>query len=275
MSSTSSSCVQPGPGRASSGPTQRACPSAEYQTGIRCPHHSWRLMHQSCMSSTQSKYRPASCGGWICTRPSRTASPAALASGPTLTNHCRDNRGSTVVAHRPQWPTACRYGLVSFITRPSARKAASTAGRASNRSRPWNGPAAVITPRSSMIVRDGRSCRRPISKSSGSWAGVTFTAPVPNPGSTCGSATTGIFRPVSGSSMARPTRCAYLASSGCTATPVSPSMVSTRVVATTTAASPSPYLILTSSPSSSVWSTSMSERAVMHRGHQLMIRSAR
>ena len=85
-----------------------------------------------------------------------------------------------------------------------------------------------------MMTRLGRSCRRPISKSSGSCAGVTLTAPVPNSGSTCGSATTGIRRPVSGSSISRPTRCAYRGSSGCTATPVSPSIVSTRVVATTT-----------------------------------------
>ena len=43
-----------------------------------------------------------------------------------------------------------------------------------------------------MITRLGRLCRRPISKSSGSCAGVTLTAPVPNSGSTCGSATTGM-----------------------------------------------------------------------------------
>ena len=41
-------------------------------------------MHQSCMLSTQSKYRCAMDAGWIVTRPSRTASPAALASGPDL-----------------------------------------------------------------------------------------------------------------------------------------------------------------------------------------------
>ena len=126
-----------------------------------------------------------------------------------------------------------------------------------------------------MIIRLGSWCRRPISKSSGSCAGVTLTAPVPNSGSTCGSATTGMRRPDSGSSISRPTRWLYRESSGCTATAVSPSMVSTRVVATTIESSPSPYRIETSSPSSSVWSTSMSDSAVMHRGHQLMIRSAR
>ena len=126
-----------------------------------------------------------------------------------------------------------------------------------------------------MIVMLGRPCRRPISKSSGSCAGVTLTAPVPNSGSTCGSATIGIRRPDSGSSTSRPTRWAYRGSSGCTATAVSPSIVSARVVATTTESSPSPYRIETSSPSSSLWSTSMSDSAVRQRGHQLMIRSAR
>ena len=79
----------------------------------------------------------------------------------------------------------------------------------------------------------GRPCRRPISKSLGSCAGVTLTAPVPNVGSTCSSATIGISRPTNGSITVLPTRCAYRSSSGCTATAVSPSMVSTRVVATT------------------------------------------
>ena len=86
-----------------------------------------------------------------------------------------------------------------------------------------------------MIGTPGRSWRRPISKSFGSWAGVTLTAPVPNAGSTCASATIGIARPVSGSSTTVPTRWEYRSSSGWTATAVSPSMVSARVVATTIA----------------------------------------
>ncbi|SLJ82288.1 Uncharacterised protein [Mycobacteroides abscessus subsp. abscessus] len=45
-------------------------------------------------------------------------------------------------------------------------------------------PVFAIRPRSSMIVGIGRLCRRPISKSLGSWAGVIFTAPEPNSGST-------------------------------------------------------------------------------------------
>ena len=64
-------------------------------------------MHQSCMSSTQPKYLAFISVGDIATRPSRTASPAAFASGATLTNHCSDRRGSTVVPQREQCPTAC------------------------------------------------------------------------------------------------------------------------------------------------------------------------
>jgi hypothetical protein len=56
VSSTSSSWLQPSPeGGSSSGPTQTVWPSGPYQTGMRCPHQSWRLMHQSCMWSTQEK----------------------------------------------------------------------------------------------------------------------------------------------------------------------------------------------------------------------------
>ena len=107
VSSTSSSCRQPSPvGAGSSGPTHTTWPSGPYQTGMRCPHHNWREMHQSCMLSTQSKYRLASSGGWIAVRPSRTAAPACSASRCTRTNHCSDSRGSTTVSQREQWPTA-------------------------------------------------------------------------------------------------------------------------------------------------------------------------
>ncbi len=114
-------------------------------------------MHQSCMSSTQPKNLAFISGGCSRTRPSRTASPAAWASGPTRTNHCSDWRGSTVVPHRLQCPTECTYGRTSATMRPCSRSARTTAGLASNRSRPWNGPCAVITPCSSMTVMPGRS----------------------------------------------------------------------------------------------------------------------
>src|SRR6185436_7034926 len=75
VSSTSSSCVKiilvdPGP-ELVEGPycllyismasfSFRATtkfPSASYQAGIRCPHQSWRLMHQSRIFSIQLRYR--------------------------------------------------------------------------------------------------------------------------------------------------------------------------------------------------------------------------
>ena len=76
------------------------------------------------MSSTQPKYLAFISGGCSRTRPSRTALPAAWASGPTRTNHCSDWRGSTVVPHRLQCPTECTYGRFSATIRPSSRSAA-------------------------------------------------------------------------------------------------------------------------------------------------------
>src|SRR5690606_37141097 len=93
VSSTSDSCVYP-LGACSSGPTQTTSPSGPYQIGIVCPHHSWREMHQSGMSSTQSNQRGSWLFGWITLSPSRTASPAIVASSETRTHHCSDNRGS-------------------------------------------------------------------------------------------------------------------------------------------------------------------------------------
>ena len=75
-------------------------------------------------------------------------------------------------------------------------------------------------------------CLNPASKSLKSCAGVIFTAPVPNSLSTIASASTGILRLASGSNTSLPIYLLYRSSSGCTATAVSPSMVSGRVVAT-------------------------------------------
>ena len=77
-----------------------------------------------------------------------------------------------------------------------------------------------------------------ISKSFASCAGVIFTAPVPNSRSTMSSATTGIGRFISGNRKVVPASPAYRSSFGLTATAVSPSIVSGRVVATTTPCSP-------------------------------------
>ena len=76
------------------------CPSAQYQTGIRCPHHSCREMHQSRMFSIQRSYTPFQCGGMNVTVPSWDARNAGSASGFIFTNHCSESRGSTTVPQR-------------------------------------------------------------------------------------------------------------------------------------------------------------------------------
>ena len=68
-------------------------------------------------------------------------------------------------------------------------------------------PLALIFPSSVITSICGSLCRWPISKSFGSCAGVTFTAPVPNSRSTAASAMIGISRFISGSRTFLPTRC--------------------------------------------------------------------
>lgn len=62
-----------------------------------------------------------------------------------------------VVLQREQWPTEWTYGRFSATIRPSARRAATMAERASRRSRPSKGPGTVMTARSSRTVMNGRS----------------------------------------------------------------------------------------------------------------------
>ena len=94
---------------------------------------------------------------------------------------------------------------------PSACMSSTIFLRVSKRSIPAYLPAAaVILPSNPMTVRMGRPWRLPISKSTGSWPGVTLMTPVPNSGSTASSATT---RTVMGPltdwiSRSRPTYCA-------------------------------------------------------------------
>ena len=165
----------------------------------------------------------------------------------------------------------------------------------------WNSLGTLLFIFASSVItsRISRPVRLAISKSFGSCAGVTFTKPDPNSGSTCSSATTGILRPVKGSSMLEPINDAYRSSSGCTATPVSPSIVSGRVVETVkyqrpsskrpTASAPAStearaasaaevsngYRRFHSLPSLSCPSASSFESAVWHLGHQLMMYSPR
>ncbi len=105
---------------------------------------------------------------------------------------------------------------------------------ASKRSRPAYSPAsAVIFPLPPMTTTAGRPWRLPDSKSLASWAGVTFTMPVPNSRSTrIGSSMIGISRFMIGRVARRPRSPAVRASSGWIASAVSPSIVSGRVVAT-------------------------------------------
>ena len=53
----------------------------QYQTGMRCPHQSWRLMHQSRIFSIQFRYTLVNRSGMILILPSLTASIAGAASG--------------------------------------------------------------------------------------------------------------------------------------------------------------------------------------------------
>ena len=173
-------------------------------------------------------------------RPSSTAAMAGRASGSIFTYHWSERSGSSTVSQRWQRPSGRRCGFAPRSS-PFSASAALTALRASKRSIPWNGPAsAVMRPSGPMTDRSGSPCRSATAKSLKSWAGVTFTAPVPNFGSTStASAITGNSRPVTGWRTFFPTTARQRSSSGCTATAVSPSMVSGRVVATTISPVPS------------------------------------
>ncbi len=231
-------------------------------------------MHQSWMFRIHDMYVLVQDSGMNRVRPCSTASIAGRASGSMRTYHWSERSGSRMVCERWQRPMARTCGFVPRSS-PCSARSSFTRLRASNRSRPATGPAsAVMRPSGPMTVSCGRWWRFPVSKSLKSWAGVTFTAPVPNFGSTrIASATIGNSRPVSGWRTCLPTTSRYRSSSGWTATAVSPSIVSGRVVATTISPEPSAsgYANDQSSPASaSFCSTSRSERAVWQSGHQLM-----
>ena len=89
---------------------------------------------------------------------------------------------------------------------------------------------------------------------------------------------TGSLRPTSGRITCCPMAFVYRGSSGWTATAISASIVSGRVVATTkppVGSSANGYRICHRWPSASSCTTSTSARAVSHRGHQFTSRSAR
>src|SRR5690348_3618564 len=137
VSSTSGSCVSALPlhlAHAAGGSTATVsaphAASPQYQTGMRCPHHSWREMHQSLMLVIQCMYVLVHDSGMNLVLPSFTASIAGLASGAVLTNHCSDSIGSTTSSERWQRPSDSWCGSV-LTSRPAASRSATTALRAS------------------------------------------------------------------------------------------------------------------------------------------------
>lgn len=99
--------------------------------------------------------------------------------------------------------------------------------------RSLSGPAFLFNlPFKSIICKNPRLWFLPISKSTASWFGVTFNAPVPNSISTLSSAITGICFLVIGSITFLPIQEENLLSFGLTATAKSPGIVSGRVVTT-------------------------------------------
>ena len=107
--------------------------SAQCHTGMRCPHHNWRLMHQSRMFSSQSRYTLAKRSGTMRIAPLVTASLARCASGPARTNHCVLTSGSTTTPERCEWPTAWTCGSLRSSS-PSRSNCSTMAARASKRS---------------------------------------------------------------------------------------------------------------------------------------------
>ena len=208
-------------------------------------------------------------------RPRRSAATAFSASGSIFTNHCSETSGSRTVSQRWQRPTAETWSSRRGGG-PRASRSARTFLRASKRSRPAKaGPAsAVIFPSKPMTATESRPWRCPASKSFGSCAGVTLTTPVPNFRSTIGSAITGIEPARQRERHRLPDEARRSARRpGGRRRAVSPSIVSGRVVATTSSPSrPRADRRSTRGAGLSTWSTSRSERTVAQRGHQFTIR---
>ena len=119
------------------------------------------------------------------TRPDWTTSIAGLASSSIRMNHWSEISGSIRSPERCEYGTSWRYCSVPAI-RPSARRASTTAVRASSAVIPSKASpaAALISPSSPITEISSSPCARPISKSFGSCAGVILSAPVPNSGFT-------------------------------------------------------------------------------------------
>ena len=152
-------------------------------------------MHQSWMFRIHAMYVFVHCSGMKRVLPCSTASIAGRASGSIRTYHWSERSGSSTVCERWQRPSGRTWGFAPRSS-PCSAMIRFTSWRASKRSLPASGPAAsVIRPSGPMTVICSSPWRFPTSKSLKSWAGVTFTAPVPNFGSTrTPSATMGISR---------------------------------------------------------------------------------
>ena len=218
VSSTSVSCSQ----RAGSMPRSRAAraasssdsatissPAAQYQTGIRWPHQSWREMHQGRMFPHPVEVDPL----------------VAVGDDPDLV--ALDDLDRRAPPARPSGRTTAARSAA----RSARRSAARTARSARRAPRPESAPARAARrrrpPRASLAVSPAnalpgrlvhapvladhrrspraRACARSRSRS-GRGPGVILSAPVPNSGSTCSSAMIGRRRPTSGRMQCRPTR---------------------------------------------------------------------
>ena len=142
-------------------------------------------------------------------------------------------RGSIGTSLRSLNPTLFSYGSV-LASAALACSSSAPLSRASNRSNPSSSGSIgqLIRPSGCRTSMTGRLCRWPISKSTGSWAGVTFRTPVPNSGSIASSAMMGIFSRASGRQACFPKRSRYRLSPGWKAIAVSAMIVSGLVVAT-------------------------------------------
>ena len=166
VSRTSSSCSHPSP---SGGVSPTWVSSPRYQTGSRCPHQSWREMHQGGIFSIESRYWRRAPSGMTRTFPWVTTSTARRAISSIRQNHCSEMSGSIRSPERWENGTVCVYGSSPRIS-PRSRSSATTAAWASAAVIPRNrsGASSVISPSSPITLIAGRSCLRPISKSFGS-----------------------------------------------------------------------------------------------------------
>ena len=122
-------------------------------------------------------------------------------------NHCSETSGSMRAPLRCENGTTWVYGSSARRKPWLAQVLQDARRRLGRRQARVASPASAVMRASSPITLIASSpWRRPISKSAGSWAGVTLSAPVPNSGSTCSSATIGSSRPTSGSVTVLPIR---------------------------------------------------------------------